>query len=85
MPNTYDQFGQPIVMMPYPPPLPSQTQLEEVDEEVVPIEKSDNLVPEVENQTSTDDTLVIVNAANESEASHNEDLFPSADEPAHVR
>ena len=42
MPNTFDQFGQPIVMMPYPqpPPVPQQNGLP--GEEAVSFETSDN-------------------------------------------
>lgn len=59
MPNTFDQFGQPIVMMPYPPQ--SSTAAGEPGDEAVPVESSDNLAPE-DGAVLTNDLVVTAEA-----------------------
>lgn len=93
MPNTFDQFGQPIVMMPYPPQ--QQPPVDGVvadDEESVPFETSDkNLEPDAENQASTEGLFVVDAAANElsvataaATAVENGDLLPQEGAPSVV-
>lgn len=93
MPNTFDQFGQPIVMMPYPPQ--QQPPVDGVvadDEESVPFETSDkNLEPDAENQASTEGLFVVDAAANELSvataavtAVENGDLLPQEGAPSVV-
>lgn len=59
MPNTFDQFGQPLVMMPYPQQPPPSSAAEPV-----PLEADDQLTAEVEeSEAATADTASVVGNA----------------------
>lgn len=77
MPTTFDQYGQPIVMMPYPSPPPAATgpadQFHAND---------NNLAPEVENQIAAEGLIVVDESivAVENELTEKGDLLASAAE-----
>lgn len=67
MPNTFDEFGQPLVMMPYPQQQPTSLDVPATISDSALIDNSDGTALEFENQTeelqATDDSSAVTDPA----------------------
>lgn len=62
MPNTFDEFGQPLVMMPYPQQQPTSPDVPTTSPDAVAVDRSGNTDLQVESPIALDDSSAVTDS-----------------------